>query len=421
MPAEPFPGHGQRDGDAPRPGEPGGRSAGDGPGRSRGPGGQPAGRADGGSPFRDGDGPAADGDDGVPEWAFPDDRPPGGGDWWPAEDFEEPWPDYAAMTPVDAGPAAGLDPGLDAGFLPRDAVPGQQGRAGSGFTSGHAFDTSLPGPSLAGALDAATGAADGYKNLDDDELIGVLAGWQKTEAWAAAGRLAAIAEMAARRPAPTRKEAATRGGAPAGWNKFCADEVAVALALSRRSAERMVPLAHDLATRLPLTRQALADGVIGDYKAQLIAEATRVLGDAAAGEAEAAVVPDARDRQDAGADPRGDRPGGHQSRPGRGAAAAGGSGKRSPGGAVAGGCWDRGDLRVRAAGRCGAGRRPGHHHRRHGAESRRAGRHDGPAARPRLSRRPAREGLPPRRPPARSRGNRQPGGCRPADHRHRGW
>ena len=73
----------------------------------------------------------------------------GGGDWWPAEDFEEPWPDYAAMTAVDAGPAAGLDPGLDAGFLPRDAVPGQQGRAGSGFTSGHAFDTSLPGPALA--------------------------------------------------------------------------------------------------------------------------------------------------------------------------------------------------------------------------------------------------------------------------------
>ena len=37
-----------------------------------------------------------------------------------------------------------------------------------------------------------------------------------------------------------------------------------ALALSRRSAERMVPLAHDLATRLPRSRQALADGVISD-------------------------------------------------------------------------------------------------------------------------------------------------------------
>ena len=53
----------------------------------------------------------------------------------------------------------------------------------------------------------------------------------------------------------------------------------------------MVPLAHDLATRLPRTRQALTEGIISDYKAQLIAEATRVLDDAAAGEAEAAVVP----------------------------------------------------------------------------------------------------------------------------------
>ena len=196
------------------------------------------------------------------------------------------------MTPVDPGPAAGLDPGLDAGFLPRDPVPGQQGRAGSGFSSGHAFDTSGPGPSLAGALDAATASTGGYASLDDDELIGVLAGWARTEAWAAAGRLAAVAELAARRPAATRKHAATRGGTPAGWNKFCADEVAVALALSRRSAERMVPLAHDLATRLPLTRQALAEGIIGDYKAQVIAEATRVLDDAAAAEAEAAVMPD---------------------------------------------------------------------------------------------------------------------------------
>ena len=85
--------------------------------------------------------------------------------------------------------------------------------------------------------------------------------------------------------------------------------------MSRRAAERMIPLAHDLATRLPRTRHALAEGMIGDYKAQLIAEATRVLDDAAAAEAEAAVVPGRGDREDAGADPRGDRPGGAESRP----------------------------------------------------------------------------------------------------------
>ena len=203
MPGEPFPGDGQRDGDVPRAGGPGGRSAGEGPGGPRGPGGQPA--AEGPGPFRGGgDGPGLGGDDGLPAWVLPDDRPPGG-DWWPAEDFEEPWPDEAAITAVVPGPAAGgLDPGVDAGFLPRDRVAGQQGRAGSGFTSGHAFDTSGPGPSLAQALDAAASPAGGYTNLDDDELIGVLGGWARTEAWAAAGRLAAVAELAARRPAPTR-------------------------------------------------------------------------------------------------------------------------------------------------------------------------------------------------------------------------
>ena len=74
-------GDGQRGEDAPRPGEPGGRSAGDGPGRPRGPGGPPP--AGGPAPFLD-DGRAPFLDDGLPAWALPDDRPAGGGDWWPA-------------------------------------------------------------------------------------------------------------------------------------------------------------------------------------------------------------------------------------------------------------------------------------------------------------------------------------------------
>ena len=188
-----------------------------------------------------------------------------------------------------ASPKGVLGGGLDAGFLSRDPVPGRPPR--SGFSSGGGCDTALPGPVLARSLEAATGA--GHANLDDDELIGVLAGWAKTEAWAAAGRLAAAAELAARRPAETRAGAAARAGRPATWSKYCADELAVALSISRRAAERMIPLADDLATRLPRTRHALAAGVIGDYKAQLIAEATRVLDDAAAAEAEAAVVPGA--------------------------------------------------------------------------------------------------------------------------------
>jgi len=47
-----------------------------------------------------------------------------------------------------------------------------------------------------------------------------------------------------------------RGKIPAHWGKFCAGELAVALARSRRAAERMAPLAHDLAVRLPETARA---------------------------------------------------------------------------------------------------------------------------------------------------------------------
>ena len=213
---------------------------------------------------------------------------------------------------------------LDAGFLPRGRAAGQSGtspapgrppapgslpagnppawasapgpgpsgnRPGAGFASGEMLDSARPGPALAGAADTAAGPGRGYAGVSDDELIGVLTAWQRTESWAAAGRLSAAAELVRRRPATGRARAG-HTGVPVPWSKFCADELAAALAISRWAAEKMTGLAHDLATRLPLTRQALRDGIIDAYKAQVIAEATRCLAAAAAAAAEAAIVPD---------------------------------------------------------------------------------------------------------------------------------
>jgi len=162
---------------------------------------------------------------------------------------------------------------------------------GSGFASGEVFDTCLPGPILAGAADKAAGAARDFAGLDDDELIGALRAFDKIEAWAGAGKAAASAELIRRRPAPGRSHA-TRAGKPAPWDSFCADELAVALAISRNAADRALALAHDLAVRLPQTSRALGEGVLSWYKAQVIAESTRVLNDAGAAAAEALVVPD---------------------------------------------------------------------------------------------------------------------------------
>ena len=164
-------------------------------------------------------------------------------------------------------------------------------RPGAGFASGELLDSARPGPVLATAADVAAGPSRTYTGVSDDELIGVLTAWQRTESWAAAGRLSAAAELIRRRPATGRARAG-RAGVPLPWGKFCADELAAALAISRWAAEKMTGLAHDLATRLPLTRQALHEGIIDAYKAQVISEATRCLDAAAAAAAEAAIVPD---------------------------------------------------------------------------------------------------------------------------------
>jgi hypothetical protein len=75
------------------------------------------------------------------------------------------------------------------------------------------------------------------------------------------------------------------------WGRFCPDELAAATACSGQAAEKTLTLARDLATRLPGTARALYDGAIDTYKAQIIADATRVLDPAGAAQAEALVLP----------------------------------------------------------------------------------------------------------------------------------
>ncbi len=302
-------------------------------------------------------------------------------DWDPAGDGMggppgwEPLPGAGGIGADGPGPQASGS--AEAGRVLRDA-PEEPSAAGSGFfppgrgfSAGGAFDTARTGPALAGRADAAAGRRRDYAGLDDDQLIGVMVAWQKTEAWAAAGRLSAAAELICRRPGepklarrgsghksspppgdqaspPSAADSPSAPGAPgpgssasasasasaasspnasgppspgssasasasagagsgtlplpggfggkgvrpipAEFGEFAADELAVALACSRWAAERMLALAYDLAARLPLTAAALNDGLIDAYKAQIIAEATRVLDDAAAAAAEAMIL-----------------------------------------------------------------------------------------------------------------------------------
>jgi hypothetical protein len=142
---------------------------------------------------------------------------------------------------------------------------------------------------VAGFAEEVTGPDGRCAGASDDELIGVLRAWQRQESRAAARKLAVIAELIRRRPAPGHAPCVP-GGLPQAWGRFCGDELAAATATSGQAAEKTLTLAHDLAARLPGTARALHDGLIDVGKARIIADATRVLGPAGAAAAEALIL-----------------------------------------------------------------------------------------------------------------------------------
>ena len=151
-----------------------------------------------------------------------------------------------------ASPAAGFGPGM-----PLDVLPGCAG--------------------LAVAADAAAGEDGRFAGVSEAELIGVVCAWDRVEAHAGARKVAAIAELARRNPAPPDAE-------------FTVDQVAYALAESRGRADTLIDLARTLGTRLPGTAAALLDGTITRYKAEIITGATALLDAAEARAAEQKVL-----------------------------------------------------------------------------------------------------------------------------------
>ena len=199
----------------------------------------------------------------------------------------------AADAAAVAGQAAGADPAGVAQVLAAQAAaaaarrrgPGQPGSArrlagesssaAAGFGTGMLLDVMPACPDLAVLADRAAGDHDSYAGASDDELTGVLCAWDRLEAHMAARKLAAISELDRRRPAPE----VPSSGRPAGTRheEFCADEIAHALAESRRKAGDLMAVADSLDGKLPGTQAALRDGVITLVKAQIISRAVAVL------------------------------------------------------------------------------------------------------------------------------------------------
>ena len=170
-----------------------------------------------------------------------------------------------------------------------EAFPGEHPSRAAQFAAGLLGDV-MPGcPELARFADEASGPDDRFDGATDEELLGLLCGWDRVEAHAAARKCAAAAELIRRRPGPG---CAPEGPArmPRVWDEFTAAELSAVLGGSRHEADALLDLAHNLEVRLPATRAAFRDGIITADKAGIISRATAVLTAEEARAAEAKVL-----------------------------------------------------------------------------------------------------------------------------------
>jgi hypothetical protein len=192
----------------------------------------------------------------------------------------------AAMA-ADAAAAAGRrGPGMPGSAR---SVPGVYASRASGFASGKPLDTAPGCLTLASFAEVAAGEDDRYRGASDDELVGVICAWDRSEAYVSARKHAAVAEFIRRRPA--------QGCVPAGparmpeaVDEFAANELAAVLGETRAVAGDMVSLAQELEVNLPGTKAAFRAGIVGQRKAAIIASAATVLDPAEARAAEAKVL-----------------------------------------------------------------------------------------------------------------------------------
>ena len=73
--------------------------------------------------------------------------------------------------------------------------PGEYPSPAAGFASGMPLDTAPGCAALGSFLEDLAGDDDRYAGVSDDELVGVICAWDRTEANASAGKHAAIAEL----------------------------------------------------------------------------------------------------------------------------------------------------------------------------------------------------------------------------------
>src|SRR5579863_895387 len=202
-----------------------------------------------------------------------------------------------AVTAARLGMTGALAAGTAAGWGRRgpgmpgsaESFPGVYASRSSGFASGKPLDSAPGCLVLAQFAEEAAGPDDRYPGASDDELLGVVAAWERAEAYVSSRKHAAVAEVIRRRPA----EGCTLQGPtqmPEAGDEFTARELGAVLGESEDVAGDMLFLAHELEVNLPATKAAFRAGILNQRKAMIIASGTELLDPDEARAAEALVL-----------------------------------------------------------------------------------------------------------------------------------
>ena len=144
-----------------------------------------------------------------------------------------------------------------------------------------------PSPGLAAKLTRLAGHGNRYAACDDATVLVAAGRWAAVEAYAAAMKLAAVAEAIRRSPDQgCGAGMASAGDMPLRWEFGMEEQTGLELSCSPGSAGRVLEDSWQLAARLPLTWEALRDGIIDLPKARMIVTETSILSDTDALEAE---------------------------------------------------------------------------------------------------------------------------------------
>jgi Domain of unknown function (DUF222) len=193
---------------------------------------------------------------------------------------QNPFPDrgHDGEEPVGSGLLpAGKDRPADAGAGPDQGLfvclPAEE-LSLAGFAQDGRADTMAPGPLLASIVEAVLGDdGAGLAGLGDDQLVGVISAARRMESRTAWMLLAALRELARRRP-PGAEPGDT---GLCGVSDFAADEVAEELHLTAASASAQIAYACAVAGRLPRTFAALAAGQVHPVHLRIIEDETSIL------------------------------------------------------------------------------------------------------------------------------------------------